>query len=63
MGMIAAIFWYLVVFEPAGGLMTLPTPHGTAQACQAAMDEFREVSHPSTWDFQCVGPGDEWGAD
>jgi hypothetical protein len=61
MAVIAGIFWYLIVFETNGALMALPTPHQSAQACEAAMEESRQGA-PSSWEFQCVEPQDQWAA-
>jgi hypothetical protein len=55
----AALLWYLVIFEPDGGLIATPTPFQTAEECEAAMTEFQNANPTATWDLHCMGPDDQ----
>ena len=52
----AAVLWYLVAFEPEGGLAMIPAPHQTGEQCQAALSEFQASNPSSTWDLHCLEP-------
>lgn len=52
----AALLWYLVVFEPDGGLAMIPTPYESADQCQVALGEFQANNPSSPWDPHCIAP-------
>ena len=55
----SGLLWYMVIFEPDGGLVSMPSQFETNDDCEAAISEFPTTNPSLTWELQCIGPDDQ----
>ena len=53
----AALFWYLVVAGPQGGLVVMPNGFYTREDCEQALAEYHKKPAPAGWSLSCVPDG------
>jgi hypothetical protein len=51
---VAALFWYLVVSGPQGGLVVMPNGFYTRDECEQALAEYNKKPAPAGWTLSCV---------
>ncbi|MGN6584665.1 MAG: hypothetical protein ACTHJV_13280 [Rhizobiaceae bacterium] len=55
----AAFVWWLVIAGPQGGMVVMPNPFDSRDACQAAITEYQKNQPPKDWVLQCVPTADQ----
>lgn len=59
----ATFVWWLVIAGPQGGMVVMPNPFDSRDACQAAITEYQKNQPPKDWVLQCVPTADQSFAD
>ncbi len=54
---VAALFWYLVVSGPQGGMVVMPNGFYTRGDCEQALAEYTKKPAPAGWSLSCVPDG------
>jgi hypothetical protein len=55
----ASFVWWLVIAGPQGGMVVMPNPFDSRDACQAAITEYQKNQPPKDWVLQCVPTADQ----